>query len=201
MNTFLRIGAYTWHPLLMPLIGTITYYLITPRYLEPEILQAKFVAIIILTILLPIVIFFLLKNLGWVQSIALPEVRERRIPLMIQSVAVLAIIKLVFDPYITPELYYFFVGVLFSTLTALLMVFFRVKISLHQMGIAGLTFFVIALSVHFQVNMLFWIGLFLFANGWVATSRLNTRSHTFLELILGFFIGVIPQVSMLNFWL
>ena len=63
------------------------------------------------------------------------------------------------------------------------------------MGIAGLTLFVIALSVHFQVNMLLWIALFLFANGWVASSRLYTKSHTQLELILGFFFGVLDRLG------
>lgn len=201
MNNFLRLGAYVWHPLLMPLLGAIIYFIITPRYVESTVLQSKLLAIIILSVLVPIVTFFLLKNLGVVQSIKLEEVWERRVPLMLQSVLLLVIIKYVFDPYITSELYFFFVGILFSSLTALLMVFFKVKASLHQMGIAGLTFFVIVLSVHFKVNMLFWISLFVFANGWVATSRLHTYSHTPIELVLGFFIGIIPQIIMLNFWL
>ena len=201
MNYFLRFGAYLWHPLLMPLLGTVIYYLITPKYVEPAIWQSKLMAIVIVTILIPIVSYFLFKNLRLVNSIKLEEVWERKLPLMLQSLLILAVIKYLFDPYITPELYYFFVGVLFSTLTALLMVFFKSKVSLHQMGISGLTFFVIALSVHFQVNMLLWIALFLFANGWVASSRMHSWSHTPIELIMGFIIGIIPQVIMLNFWL
>lgn len=201
MNYFLRVGAYLWHPLLMPLLGSVAYFLITPRYLDPVVLQSKLIAITILSLFIPIVTYFLLRNLGWVQSIKLEEVWERKVPLMLQSLLILAIIRWIFDPYVSPELYYFFVGILFSTLSALLMVMFRVKVSLHQMGIAGLTFFVIALSIHFKVNMLFWIGLFLFANGWIASSRLHTQSHTPIELILGGFIGVIPQLLLLNNWL
>jgi len=201
MNYFLRIGAYVWHPLLMPLLGTVMYFIITPRYVDEAVLQSKLIAIVILSLLIPIVVYFLLKTIGWVHSIKLEQVWERKIPLMLQSIIFLAIIKLIFDPYITPELYFFFVGILFSSLAALLMVFFKIKVSLHQMGIAGLTFFITALSIHFQVNMLFWIGLLLFANGWMTSSRLHTRSHTFLELALGFFLGIIPQLLMLNYWL
>jgi len=69
------------------------------------------------------------------------------------------------------------------------------------MGIAGVTMFIIALSVHFKVNMLVWIGLFFLANGWVASSRLHTNAHTYPELIMGFFVGLIPQLLLLNFWL
>jgi len=69
------------------------------------------------------------------------------------------------------------------------------------MGIAGLTMFLIALSIHFKVNMLLWIGFFFFSNGWVASSRLHTESHTYPELIVGFFVGLIPQLILVSFWL
>ncbi|MEZ4857593.1 MAG: hypothetical protein R2781_02160 [Flavobacteriaceae bacterium] len=201
MNHFLRLGAYVLHPLFMPLLGAAIYYSITPRFVEIETLTNKLIAITIITILIPIVTYFLLRNLKLVTSIKLELVWERKLPLMLQCLFIFFIIKMVFDAYITPELYFFFVGILFSTFSALFLVFFKIKASLHQMGIAGLTFFVIALSVHFKINMLLWIGLLLFANGWVASSRIHTQAHTKLELIVGFFLGVIPQLLMLNFWL
>ncbi|MCZ6593513.1 MAG: hypothetical protein O6943_01190 [Bacteroidetes bacterium] len=201
MKHFLRIGAYLLHPLLMPLLGALIYFVITPRFIDSEIIRAKLFAIVIITLVVPIVLFILLKNMGWISSLELHNVKERKIPLMLQCLLLLLIIKMVFDPYDSPEMYFFFVGVLFSTISALLLVIFKVKVSLHQMGIAGVTMFIIALSVHFKVNMLVWIGLVALANGWVASSRLHTNSHTYPELILGFFVGLIPQFLMLNFWL
>ena len=201
MNNFLRIGAYILHPLLMPLIGTLLYFVITPRFLDPELLRARLFAVAIITVFIPVVSFFLLKTLKIVTSIHLAEVSERKVPLMVQGLLLLLIVKMVFDPYDNPEMYYFFVGVLFSTFTALLLVFINFKTSLHQMGIAGVTMFLIGLSVHFKVNMLLLIGSLIIGNGWVASSRLHTKSHTYVELIMGFFIGVIPQLIMFNFWL
>lgn len=201
MNIFLRSAAYIFHPLLMPLFGTLLYFIFTPRFVDPELLRAKALAVTIITLLIPLVFYFLLKNLRIVYSIHLSDVKERKAPLMIQCLLLLLIVKLVFNPYDNPELYYFFVGVLFSAMTALMLVFFKHKISLHQMGIAGVTMFLIALSVHFKVNLLIWIVLHFFANGWVASSRLHTGSHTVSELIIGFFVGVIPQIVLLNFWL
>jgi len=201
MKHFLRIGAYLLHPLLMPLLGALVYFVITPRFIDSEIIRAKLFAIVIITLVVPIVLFILLKNMGWISSLELHNVKERKIPLMLQCLLLLLIIKMVFDPYESPEMYFFFVGVLFSTISALLLVIFKVKVSLHQMGIAGVTMFIIALSVHFKVNMLVWIGLVALANGWVGSSRLHTNSHTYPELILGFFVGLIPQFLMLNFWL
>ena len=201
MNWFLRIAAYLFHPLFMPLLGTIIYYVITPRYVEPEFIQARILAVAIVTLFIPIITFFLLKNLSIVSSINLSEVKERKFPLMIQALLLLLIIKMVFDPFDSPELYYFFVGILFSAITALLMVFFKFRISLHQMGVAGVTMFLIALSVHFKVNALLGISAFFIINGWVASSRLHTKSHSYPELIVGFFIGLLPQLILLKFWL
>jgi hypothetical protein len=77
----------------------------------------------------------------------------------------------------------------------------KFKVSLHQMGLAGVTMFLIALSIHFKVNLLFGIGAFFFFNGWIASSRLHTKSHNYIELIIGFFLGVLPQIIVLNLWL
>ncbi len=201
MNFFLRLAAYLFHPLLMPLLGTAIYYAITPRFNEIELVKASLFAVIILTVFIPLVIFFILKNLGLAGSIHLENLKERKYPLMIHCLLLLLILKMVFDPFESPELYYFFVGILFSAISALILLFFKFKVSLHQMGVAGITMFVIGLSAHFKVNLLLTISFFLFVNGWVASSRLHTESHSFKELMIGLFLGIIPQLMVFNFWL
>lgn len=201
MNLFLKAASYIFHPLLMPILGTILYYSVTPRYVDPQLVRVELFAITIITILIPIVIFFLLKNLQVVETIYLKEVKERKFPLMIQCILLLLIIKMVFDPYDDPELYYFFVGILFSTFSALVMVFFKMKVSLHQMGVAGILMFLVGLSAHFKINLLISISFFLFVNGWVASSRLNNDAHTYPELGVGIFLGALPQLILFNLWL
>ena len=201
MRLFLKAASYIFHPLLMPLLGTILYYIVTPRYVEPEMLRAKLLAIAIITIFIPIVVFFLLKNIRVVETIYLHDVKERKFPLMIQCILFLLIIKMVFDPYDDREMYYFFVGLLFSAFSALVMVFFRLKVSLHQMGVAGILMFLVGLSAHFKINLLVSISFFLFVNGWVASSRLNNEAHTYPELGVGFLLGALPQLILFNLWL
>ena len=201
MNLFLKAASYIFHPLLMPLLGTILYFSVTPRYIEPELVRANLFAIAIITVFIPIVVFFLLKNLGVVETIYLKEVKERKFPLMIQCILLLLIIKMIFDPYEDPEIYYFFVGILFSAFSALIMVFFKLKVSLHQIGVAGILMFLIGLSAHFKINLLITISFFLFVNGWVASSRLNSDAHTYPELGTGFLLGALPQLILFNLWL
>ena len=127
--------------------------------------------------------------------------KERKYPLMIQIILIFIIITRVFTKYHNPELYYFFVALAVSSLTALILVIFNFKASLHQMGIAGVTMFLISLRIHFTENYLFEISLFFLINGWVASSRLETKSHTISELFIGFILGVFPQFIILNYWL
>lgn len=201
MNFLLKSVAYIAHPLFMPITGVLCYFFTSPRFIEPQFMIAKLIAVVIITIIIPIISFFLLKNLGVIQSIHLENVSERKYPLMIQVLLLLLILKMVFKVYDDLELYYFFVGILFTTLTALFLVFFKFKVSLHQMAVAGVTMFLIGLSVHFNINLLMGIAFLTILNGLVATSRLHTNSHTYPELIIGFFIGVIPQLVLFPYWL
>lgn len=201
MDLFLKAASYIFHPLLMPLFGAVLYFRVTPRYLEPGLLYANLFAIAILTILIPLVIFFLLKNLRIVETIYLKNVKERKFPLMIQCILFLFILKMVFDPYENPELYYYFVGMLFSAFSALVMVLFNLKVSLHQMGVAGILLFLVGLGAHFKINLLVTISFFLFVNGWVASSRLHGNAHTYPELGIGFLLGALPQLVLFNLWL
>ena len=200
MNQILRVSGYIFHPLLMPLIGVLYYYAIIPRFIEPERMLATIYAVATLTTFTPVILFFLLKNSGIVSSIHLSKVRERKYPLMIQVLLVLLIIKLIFKPYEDIELYYFFAGILAASLTALFLVLFKFKVSLHQMAVAGVTGFLIGVSIHFNINILGSISALCIINGLVASSRLHTKSHTMIELCFGFFIGGIPQFLLFGFW-
>lgn len=201
MNFFLRSISYILHPLLMPLLGAIIYFKIAPRFISDEIIKVKIFGLVVLTLLIPIILFFLLKNLGKITSIHLDNIKERKIPLLLQSILLIVVIKMVIDIYHYPELYFFYLGVLFSSLSAIFMVLFNIKASLHMIGISSITMFTILLSIHFGLNLTILIAVLMILNGLLATSRLHCKAHTNFELLLGFFIGAIPQLTLTNLWL
>jgi hypothetical protein len=70
------------------------------------------------------------------------------------------------------------------------------------MAISGAIFmFLIALSIHFNININTAIALFTIIIGAIATSRLHLNAHTNMELLIGFFLGLFPQLILLNYWL
>lgn len=197
MKGFLKFGSQIFHPLWMPLAGTLVYFLISPRFFPLPIVKAKLLAIAILTVFIPVIFAFLIKNLGLISSIHLRKVKERRLPLLFFSLLLLTILNFIVESYRYPELYYFFSGILYSSLLALLSSIFRLKVSLHMMGAAGFTTFLIALSVLYGTNLTYIIGFLIFILGWIASSRLLLKAHNEKELLLGFVFGVIPQLLLL----
>ena len=201
MNFFLKSISYVFHPLLMPLFGVFFYFQISSRFFPPEIKQAKLISLIILTLILPTLLYFLLKTLNKVKTIHLETTQERILPLSINCLIILLIISRVLTPSQIIELYYFFVGILISTMACLILAIAKFKASIHMIAVSGVFMFFIALSVHFSVNINGILALMIAIMGAVATSRLHLKAHTYKELILGIFIGIIPQLVLVSYWL
>ncbi|MDT0675155.1 hypothetical protein [Autumnicola musiva] len=201
MKLLLKSASYIFHPLWMPFAGSLLYFVLSPRFFPLELIKAKLLAIAIITLFIPVVFYFLLKNLGKANSPFLPDVRERRWPLLFHVLLTIMVLYQILNIYNYPALYFYFVGILFSSLTCLILAFFRVKVSLHLVGLSGFTMFIIALGVHFHLNLIYSIAFLITALGLTASSRLYYRAHSFLELILGLIIGFLPQLIVLNYWL
>lgn len=201
MHHILKSISYIFHPLLMPLLGVIFYFSKTPRYIPLPIVKAKLISIFILTIILPILLYYLLRTLKKVDSIYLETARERIIPLSLNVLIVLLVIQRILPQNEVVELYYFFLGILLSTLACLILAILKFKASIHMIATGGVFMFFVALSIHFSININGTIALFFILIGALATSRLYLRAHNNIELIIGFFLGVFPQLIMLNYWL
>jgi len=201
MNWFLKSISFVFHPIIMPILGVLFYFSKTPRYIPKEIEYAKLLSLFILTILLPILLYFLLKTMGKTGSIYLKTTKERIIPLALNLVITLLIILRVLPSDQIIELYYFFVGIFISTFVGLVLAIAKFKASLHMMAIAGIIMFAIGFSYHFGKNINGFLALLALIAGAIATSRLHLKAHTNVELLFGFFIGFVPQLLLLNYWM
>jgi len=128
------------------------------------------------------------------------KISERRIPYIIAVALNLYITQYVFKENVELELHYFFAGISFTSITFLILSYFNYKASLHSAAISGLTMFIIALSIHLQLNLILLIGFLILTNGLVATSRLHLKAHNTLELLIGFIVGLVPQFIMMIYW-
>lgn len=201
MNSLLKVISFVFHPLLMPILGVIFYFAKTPRFVSEDVIKAKLISLSILTIILPVLLYFLLKTLGRVNSIYLKSTKERIVPLALNFIVTFIILKRILIPARDIELYFFFLGILISTLACLILAILKFKASIHLMALSGLFMFFIALSIHFSININGTLALMAVIIGAVATSRLHVKAHSYKELIIGSFIGFVPQLILVNYWL
>lgn len=200
MRHLLNIVSYIFHPLFIPIGGTILYFIVAP-YSTLEVQSGNILPIFILTVIIPIIFFLILKNLGVIHSIFLPTIEERKYPLYISCILFLMILYKVIPNNYVHELFYFFTGLLTATGTALILLFLKFKTSMHLLGMGSILMFMIGLSIHFEVNITLAISLFVLFTGLVTTSRLYLKAHSRTELLIGFLIGCCSQLIILKYWL
>lgn len=185
----------------MPLLGAVFYFSKSPRFIPLPIIKAKLFSLTLLTIFLPILLYFVLKTLQKVNTVNLTTSKERIIPLFLNCIIIFFIVQRVLPSNEIIELYFFFIGILLSTLSCLMLALLNFKASIHMIGSAGILLFFIALSIHFNISINGTIAFLFIVLGAIATSRLHLNAHTNIELIIGFFIGLIPQLILVNYWL
>ena len=200
MRTFYNVISYIFHPIFIPVMATIGYFIVTPRLYDTSFSIDVTITIAIFTVCIPILVFILLRRFKLIDSVFVKDVSQRKIPLYLYVLLLFLIITKVIPQSIFAELFDFFVASLVSALICLVLVLFRVKASMHLMGISGLLMFLIVLSITYQLNITFALSILILLVGLVGTSRLFLKAHTFTELILGFFIGAVPQLLVIYSW-
>jgi len=201
MERLLRVWSYISSPLLIPILISSWFLSYTSSGLLDPVILSKLYIIGALTVGLPLVIYFVLYYFKLVNTVDLSTTRERLIPLVIYGLLIICILKLVFNDGQFLPLYYFFIGILMSTIVALIMALFQFKISLHMMAICGATAFVMLLSFYLQVNLIYLLIGLSIAAGLTATSRLYTKAHSPIELVFGTVFGIAVQIMVAIFYI
>lgn len=200
MRHLIHSFSYIFHPLFIALYAT-GYYLYTIKdFLEIEYKSILFTQITITTFLIPLGIYFILRYLNRIESIMMASVKERKIPLAINCILLLILIKNNLQASYTPELFVFFVACLISSIIALFFSIIHFKVSLHMIGISILAAFIILLQEKEWFDIMIQ-SILITSVGLVATSRLIMKAHTSIELITGLVVGIIPIGILFNYWL
>lgn len=193
--------SYIFHPIFIPALATLFYLFYNDANFVIQEKIFVFFQVTIVTLIIPALVFLLLRATGNIDTIMIAKISQRKIPLIVHCFLIILLVRksITIDRY--PELHFFLLGGLMSTLLALILLFLKSKASLHMIAISSLTVFVIGLSMHFQVQSIISIALLILLNGIIASSRLEMNAHTHKELVVGFCIGAVPQLLLLLLWL
>ncbi|WP_445383170.1 hypothetical protein [Robiginitalea sp. IMCC43444] len=196
-----KLISYAFHPLLIPFYGTFLYFEITPKYSPEGMKTGSLLPIFILSVVIPSISLLILRNLGMLRTYKLLSSEERVYPLLINLALLLLIFSRIIPNHYSPEIYYFFMGLVLANTAALLMAIFKKVISLHMVGIGSLLMFLINLSLHFEKNIIVAVSLCTLVSGLIASSRLYSNIHGRASLLTGWLLGVISQLILIQFWI
>lgn len=201
LKKILPFFSYVYHPIFISLYGTIFYFLVSQMYVYTTAFYMILLQVGILTLLLPLSLYYLFFSIGLVKSFTEASLKERKIPIMIQAVLLFILIRFSSSFDNLPELYYFFLGGFLSSLLAFIAIILKFKASLHMIAVCSLATFIYATSLHLQLPLNNSVAFMIVSIGFVASSRLYMKSHTPIELIIGSCIGILSQVIFWHFWL
>ena len=190
--------SYVLHPLFIPTY----FFLFLMQVLPFEFvgisewqLKMRLFSVAWLTAFFPAFAVFLLWRLKLSDSIFLRTQKERIIPYVITMFFYWWMYYLSRNFTDQPiALKFFYLGIFVASAIGMTVNNFM-KVSLHAMGIAGLTTSVILVSVFYPVNNAVWVLLAILLTALVISARLIVSDHTKKELIVGLLIGVVTQVA------
>ena len=188
------------HPIFMPIVSLKLILYLSPisfLLISPYI---NFVTnmVVLTTIVVPVFIIFLLKLNNTVYSFEMKSLEERPLPLLFTGTSML-IGYIIIYPIIS-----MFEIIKITFLCAILIVFASSlvsrywKISLHMLGLGGITGMV--LGVHFLIESNIPVLMFLLIlSGILGSARLYLRAHNHLQVYVGFLLGCIVEFAGLFF--
>ena len=190
--------SYVLHPLFIPTY----FFLFLMQVLPFEFvgisewqLKMRLFSVAWLTAFFPAFAVFLLWRLKLSDSIFLRTQKERIIPYVITKFFYWWMYYLSRNFTDQPiALKFFYLGIFVASAIGMTVNNFM-KVSLHAMGIAGLTTAVILVSVFYPVNNAVWVLFAVLFTALVISARLVVSDHTKKELVVGLFIGVLTQVA------
>lgn len=195
-----KVISVILHPMFMPVYGILILFNSGTflSYLSGPAKRIVLIIIVVNTIILPLslVPFYLTQKV--IKSIHMDTSRERIIPLTMNSIFYYLGFYLL-NRLQVPDLIKMYLLASFSVVVVTLLVSLKWKISIHMIGIGGLTGAIISISWHLGVDMkAVWMGLIL-CSGLIGFARLELNKHTPAQVYAGFFTGLLVAGGVLLF--
>ena len=188
-----KILSYLFHPLLMTTWFTLLLLYTNPFSFAGLSSGVVIAVVFINTFMFPAISILLMRKLGFIEDLEMPDHKQRIIPLVASIIfyvwAYLATRKINF-PYMMGV---FMMGVLVSLFASFVINVFY-KVSLHMVGVSGALTAIMLLVFVSPSDLSYYFLAMILLTGAVASARLYLGAHTMKEVYVGFLVGMFGQV-------
>lgn len=186
-----RVLSALFRPYYLPLVGflalfTFTYLRLLPVYYKLVVLAIVYV----FTILLPRLCIFVYRKInGWApQQFRLREYRA--VPYGVFILCYVACLHLMLNLHLPRYMCGILVSALFIQVVCIVVNVWW-KISTHSAGAGGVIGALVAYSVIFMFNPVWWLCVMILISGAVGTARMLLRQHSLAQVVAGTMVGVV----------
>ena len=191
---FYKFISYIFHPVLVPIVSTLLYFIVIPNQFTKEFVYQLLIIIFATTYIVPILMLSLLKKLNLIENYHLSSIDERKFPILFFASLTTGLGIFILKSNIINLLAFSYFGGTLALVIVYLLLFGKIKASLHTLGVSGLTGFITIISYEYKLNLLVLLILLFLLFGLVATSRLKLKAHKMSEVFLGFIVGFFTQI-------
>jgi hypothetical protein len=151
------------------------------------------------TIFFPLIIIYLMKRQGLIQSFQMETSRERRYPYLITAIFYFLTYNM-FRQLQLPDMYTLYM--MGATFLLIVVVIFNIwwKISTHMVGIGGVFGLVTGLALNLSLDLMFLIMIVMILAGIIGFARLKLNSHKPSEIYTGFLAGAVIMMGIFYFF-
>lgn len=186
-----RFLSAVFRPFYMPIVGFVGLFLFTYLSILPMVYKLTVLALVYcFTVLLPQLTILCYRKLqGW-EPRHLREREKRVVPYILSILSYLSCLHLMVRLHLPRYMGGIIVAALMiQTVCAVVNIWW--KVSTHSAGAGGLIGALVAFSLLFHFNPVWWLCLCIFISGLVNSSRMILRQHTLGQVIAGTLIGVV----------
>ncbi len=191
MRAIAQVLSYIFHPIFLPTVG-LAFVFGLNSYISQTTPFAKQVFIVawifVNTALIPLVFTLFLRWRGMVKSIQLHTREDRLIPFTFALLFYLTNYWLMQDVALPTLIHSIFLGSSIAVGLALIFTFFT-KISIHMIGMGGITASLFGLAQVYQLPIIWLVIAGILASGAVGSARYILESHNLRQIYLGWIIG------------
>jgi hypothetical protein len=188
-----RFISIVFHPMFTISLATLIMLNLNAYFVSiiPERLRWTIIALIFAnTTLVPTILVWLMARKDIISSLEMPYRKERTVPYLIFAIFYASTYFLMRNIGLPVYYYLFVVGGLASIITAIIINLYW-KISIHMIGIGGLTAGFLALMYKSLINEPVLIIVLILSSGLVGFARLQSNSHSPAQVYTGYLVGFI----------
>lgn len=195
--------SYVFHPIFLPTAGLLFIFSLNTYISQTMPMPKQFfvlVWIFVNTVVIPLLFTLFLRWRNMVDSIQLHSRKDRLVPFAF-AMCLYFINYYLMRGIPLPDVFYnVFFGSCIAVTAAFLLTFYT-KVSIHMIGMGGLTAAVYGVGQMYSLPIVGFVMIGLVASGLVGSARYVLESHDLRQIYLGWIIGFAAiYLPLLNNW-